>query len=74
MTLWHGVVMKTADEQQVVVRAALLCAACDIPAARKTCGFVGHGARRSSRIGVYTCRLYQGFVGVCESFSKLWSI
>ncbi len=43
MTLWHGVVMKTADEQQVVVRAALLCAACDIPAARKTCGFVGHG-------------------------------
>ncbi len=46
MTLWHGVVMKTVDKQQVVVRAALLCAACDIPAARKTCGFVGHGAWR----------------------------
>ena len=38
--------METADGQQVVVRAALLCAACDIPAARKTCGFVGHGAYR----------------------------
>lgn len=29
--------METADGQQVVVRAALLCAAGGIPAARKTC-------------------------------------
>ena len=28
------------------VRAALLCTACDIPAARKLCGFVGHGANK----------------------------
>ena len=28
------------------VRAALLCVGCDIPVARKTCGFVGHGALR----------------------------
>ena len=46
LTLWRGVVLETADGQQVVVRAALLCAACDIPASRKTCGFVGHGAYR----------------------------
>ena len=28
----------------VVVCAALLCVGCDIPAARKVCGFVGHQA------------------------------
>ena len=38
--LWDGVVLK-----KILVRGALLCAGCDIPAARKTCGFVGHGAR-----------------------------
>ena len=36
--------MNTLEGIQVLVRAALLCAACDIPAARKTCGFVGHSA------------------------------
>ena len=29
---------------QVSIRAALLCVGCDIPAARKVCGFVGHRA------------------------------
>ena len=43
--LWHGVIMYDAHSQsQVVVRAALLCTACDIPAARKVSGFVGHNA------------------------------
>jgi hypothetical protein len=31
----------------------LLCAGCDIPAARKTCGFVGH----SARLGCSKCLL-----------------
>ena len=26
------------------MRAALLCCSCDVPASRKVCGFVGHGA------------------------------
>ena len=29
-----------------LVRAVLLCAGCDIPAARKVCGFVGHAGYR----------------------------
>lgn len=43
--LWKGVVMKNAAGASVIVRAALTCVACDIPAARKVCGFVGHNAR-----------------------------
>ena len=43
--LWKGVVMKSANGTSVLVRAALSCVTCDIPAARKVCGFVGHNAR-----------------------------
>ena len=28
----------------VIVKGALLCVACDIPASRKVCGFLGHNA------------------------------
>ena len=31
--------------QQLLMKAALLCVACDIPAARKVCGFLGHMAK-----------------------------
>lgn len=44
LELWDGIVMDTAQNMKVLVRAALLCVACDIPAARKVCGFVGHAA------------------------------
>lgn len=44
LKLWQGVVMTTNQGAQMFVRAALLCCACDIPAARKVCGFVGHSA------------------------------
>lgn len=30
---------------QKLVRCALLCVSCDLPAGRKVCGFLGHGAR-----------------------------
>lgn len=43
LQLWDGVAMKTHNSA-VLVRAALLCVACDIPAARKVCGFVGHSS------------------------------
>ena len=36
--LWVGIVMQTPQNISVVVRAALICVACDIPAARKVCG------------------------------------
>ena len=42
--LWGGVMFKTVQGTSVLVRAALLCVACDIPAARKTCRFLGHSA------------------------------
>ena len=47
LKLWRGVMLKFNSGQNapVLVRAALLCAGWDIPAARKTCGFVGHNAR-----------------------------
>ncbi len=35
----------SGGDKAVLVRGALLCSGCDIPAARKTCGFVGHSAR-----------------------------
>ena len=42
--LWEGVCMKTANNVSIMVRAGLLCVGCDIPAARKVCGFLGHRA------------------------------
>ncbi len=45
LQLWEGVVMKASNGSFVLVRAVLSCVACDIPAARKVCGFLGHNAR-----------------------------
>lgn len=42
--LWVGVPMQHCSGGQFLVRAALLCVRCDIPAARKVCAFVGHHA------------------------------
>lgn len=36
--------MKTSENVTIMVRAALLCVGCDIPAAKKVCGFLGHRA------------------------------
>lgn len=36
--------MKKPENMPVLVRAALTCVACDTPAARKVCGFMGHSA------------------------------
>ena len=42
--LWQGVRFCTSESPsyKVLIRGALICAACDIPAARKLCGFKGH--------------------------------
>ena len=45
--LWDGVNLSTYDSAEpVLCRLALLCAAADIPAARKLCGFMGHSAKQ----------------------------
>ena len=43
LQLWNGVVMRTHNSS-VLVRSALLCVACDIPAARKVCRFIAHNS------------------------------
>lgn len=41
---WKGFSVMTSEGVQVNIRVALSCIACDIPASRKVCGFVGHNA------------------------------
>ena len=42
---WDGVELCVATESvPKLVRCALVCASCDLPAARKVCGFLGHMA------------------------------
>lgn len=43
--LWKGELVGISNSRTVLVRAAVTCISCDIPAARKVCGFVGHNAR-----------------------------
>ena len=43
-----------------LVRCALLCVACDIPASRKVCGFLGH----SATLGCSKCmKAFPGNIG-----------
>ena len=45
--LWKGIIMQSASGTPLLVRSALICTACDIPASRKVSGFVGHSAYRA---------------------------
>ena len=44
--LWNGisVTIDTSSKKIIMVRLAVMCIACDIPAVRKMCGFAGHSA------------------------------
>ena len=44
--LWDGisVPLTVPSEGNVVIRLAIICIACDIPAVRKMCGFAGYSA------------------------------
>jgi hypothetical protein len=54
--LWKGVSMVTSSGNLVIVRSALICTACDIPASRKVSGFVGHSALHGcSRCSLQHC-------------------
>lgn len=46
--LWSGVPLKTClSRVPFKCRAALVCIACDIPAAHKLCGFKGHSCNHA---------------------------
>ena len=59
--LWKGVNMNIPSIKAVKnIRCALLCVACDIPAGRKICGFLGH----SAKLGCARClKEFPGGVG-----------
>lgn len=44
LTLWDGVSFSTYNNGTQLIRCALLCVGCDLPAARKVCGFLSHSA------------------------------
>ena len=43
-TLWSSGKNMIADGKNKLVKCALLCVVCDVPAGHKTCGFLGHAA------------------------------
>lgn len=61
LKLWNGVSFSVCGySSQKLVRGALLCASCDIPAGRKLCGFIGHTGQR----GCSRClKIFEGTVG-----------
>ena len=76
--LWTGVQANTynSPNEPVEIRAALLCCAADVPAARKLCGFLGHQANRGCSHcykffpgGFGESKDYSGFED-CESWPK----
>ena len=59
-SLWEGVMRQTYESDTLVLcRIALICAAANIPAARKLCGFLGHSARQ----GCSFCKVSFQFKG-----------
>lgn len=53
LDFWNGIAMDFYGETSMqTVRCALICIACDMPASRKTCGFLGH----SARLGCSRCK------------------
>lgn len=68
LLLWQGVPIQCGQSDIQSIRCALLCVACDLPAARKTCGFLSYTANLGcSRCycnfgtGVFGVKNYAGF-------------
>lgn len=61
LNFWSGIELNVASLGcRRLIRCALLCVACDIPAGRKVCGFLGHNAR----LGCSRCfKIFTGTVG-----------
>ena len=47
LDLWHDGITVTTNNEAATYRAALLCVACDLPAAHKVCGFLSHSSSHS---------------------------
>ena len=64
LKLWDGLDMKIGSLDYVEkIHCALLCISCDLPAGRKICGFLGHGAR----LGCSKClKEFPGAVGTMD--------
>ena len=58
---WNGVELNVASLRcRKIIRCALLCVACDVPAGRKVCGFLSHNAH----LGCSRCfKRFSGTVG-----------
>ena len=68
LSLWEGVSLRTYNAGTQLFRCALMCVGCDLPAGRKTCGFLSYTANLGcSRCycnfgtGVFGKRDYSGF-------------
>ena len=61
LKFWDGVEMRIASTNCTKkIQCALMCVSCDLPAGRKICGFLGHGAR----LGCSRCfKVFSGVVG-----------
>lgn len=63
LQFWKGIKLSIQTDsccKEEVVRCAILCVSCDIPAGRKTCGFLGHTAN----LGCSRClKYFPGEVG-----------
>ena len=60
LQFWSGVEMEVSHEGRKLIRCALLCIACDLPAGRKVCGFLSHAAQ----LGCSKCKKrFTGTVG-----------
>ena len=60
LEVWRGVSLYVNGHGETNVRCALLCVACDSPAGRKACGFLGH----SANLGCTKCmKVFPGSVG-----------
>lgn len=61
LKFWNGVELNIRQYGcQKIVKCALLCVSCDLPAGRKVCGFLGHGAH----LGCSRCfKKFSGGVG-----------
>lgn len=63
LQFWDGIEMTISSSSKRVVRCALLCVACDLPAGRKVCGFLGH----SAHLGCSRCfKKFPGVVGALD--------
>ena len=60
LQFWDGIEMEVNGTGRKIIRCALLCVACDMPAGRKACGFLSH----SAALGCARClRRFSGSFG-----------